>query len=68
MQGLTDFFPISPGRFFAAAEMKLMFAILLLRYDIMLENGKGPQPMRVGTMSLPDAQLYVLLRNLKDDD
>jgi len=57
-----------PGRFFAAAEMKLMFAILLLRYDIMLENGKGPQPMRVGTMSLPDAQLYVLLRNLKDDD
>jgi len=44
-----------------------MFAILLLRYDIMLENGKGPQPMRVGTMSLPDAQLNVLLRSLEDD-
>lgn len=46
--------------------MKLMFAILLQRYDIMLDNDKRPHPMRVGTMSLPDTQLDVLLRNLRD--
>ncbi|KAI6872898.1 hypothetical protein KC343_g725 [Hortaea werneckii] len=54
-----------PGRFFAATEMKLMFAILVSRYDVMLAPGTGPKPWRVGTMSLPDTELQVFFREKK---
>ncbi|KAI7084689.1 hypothetical protein KC356_g6486 [Hortaea werneckii] len=49
-------------RFFAATEMKLMLAILVSRYDVMLAPGTGPKPWRVGTMSLPDTELQVFFR------
>jgi len=51
-----------PGRFFAATEMKLMLAILVSRYDVMLAPGTGPKAMRIGTMSLPDTALQVHFR------
>ena len=43
-------------------EMKLMFAILLLRYDIRLKPDTKPQPFFIGTMSLPDTKLEVLFK------
>lgn len=52
----------SPGRFLAVHEMKLMFAILLLRYDIRLKPDTKPQPFFIGTMSLPDTKLEVLFK------
>jgi len=51
-----------PGRFFASHEMKLMFAILLLRYDISLVPGTKPKEIYVATMSLPDTTMEVLFK------
>ncbi|PLN81947.1 cytochrome P450 [Aspergillus taichungensis] len=54
-----------PGRFLAVHEMKLMFAILLLRYDIRLKPDTKPQPFWIGTMSLPDTKLEVIFKARK---
>ncbi|GKT88318.1 hypothetical protein Ct61P_06168 [Colletotrichum tofieldiae] len=57
-----------PGRFFAVNEMKLMFSLLLLRYDIKLAPGDEPSPWFIATMSIPDTALKVLFkaRSVKD--
>ncbi|OJJ01767.1 hypothetical protein ASPVEDRAFT_150556 [Aspergillus versicolor CBS 583.65] len=49
-----------PGRYLAVHEMKLMFALLLLRYNIQLVPGTAPQPFFIGTMPIPDTKLEVL--------
>ncbi|KAF2742828.1 cytochrome P450 [Sporormia fimetaria CBS 119925] len=51
-----------PGRFFATEEMKLMFATLLLNYDMKLAPGTAPKELRIGTMALPDTNLKVLFK------
>ncbi|KIX10708.1 uncharacterized protein Z518_01792 [Rhinocladiella mackenziei CBS 650.93] len=51
-----------PGRFFAVTEMKLLFSLILLRYDLALEPGTGPKPIYVATMCLPDTKLKVLMK------
>jgi len=41
---VADVFAVSPGRFFAAVELKLVFALVLLNYDIKLKDGKAGFP------------------------
>ncbi|KAJ4212369.1 hypothetical protein NW759_011757 [Fusarium solani] len=51
-----------PGRFLAVHEMKIIFAILLLKYDLKLAPGASPQPWFIGTMAIPDTTLEVLFK------
>jgi hypothetical protein len=37
---------ISPGRFFAATELKALLAHVVLTYDMKFEDGKGAPPQR----------------------
>ncbi|KAF2180150.1 cytochrome P450, partial [Zopfia rhizophila CBS 207.26] len=53
-----------PGRFFAVNEMKLIFANLLLRYDLKLIPGTAPARMFIGTMAIPETKLKVLMRSI----
>ena len=53
----------SPGRFFAANEIKTMMAYLLLNYDIKFaEEGRRPANIRFGPANLPSTSAKVLLR------
>jgi hypothetical protein len=52
----------SPGRFLAVQEMKLMFSLLLLRYDMKLAPGTKPKCFHIATMAVPDTKLPVLFR------
>ncbi|USP79331.1 cytochrome P450 [Curvularia clavata] len=52
-----------PGRFFAVHEMKIMFAILVLHYDIELAPGTKPKETYIATMAIPDTGLNVLFRS-----
>ncbi|KAF9047870.1 cytochrome P450 [Panaeolus papilionaceus] len=52
-----------PGRFFAAAEMKLILAHLVTHYDMKFENeGVRPDDMRISFAILPNPFTKVLLR------
>jgi len=49
-------FVISPGRFFAANEVKVLLAHLLVTYDMKLEEGKGvPRDLYIATMCIARA-------------
>ena len=53
----------SPGRFFAANEIKTMMAYLLLNYDIKFaEEGRRPANILFGPANLPSTSAKVLLR------
>ena len=53
----------SPGRFFAANELKAMLAHILLNYDVKIANGGGrPENMWFGRSSLPNTKAEVLFR------
>ena len=53
----------SPGRFFAANELKIMLAYLVLNYDIKFEEeGKRPANIRFGPADLPSHSAQVLFR------
>lgn len=61
---LMLFFAVrSPGRFFAVNEMKLIFADLLLRYDIKLAPGTAPRRTMFGNSFIPETKLKVLMRS-----
>jgi hypothetical protein len=46
---------ISPGRFFAANEVKALLAHILVTYDIKLEEGKrAPRTLTIGSMRIPE--------------
>lgn len=52
-----------PGRFFASNEIKVIFASLLMRYDVKLKEGMGrPANMRGKTRLGPDTKAEVLFR------
>jgi cytochrome P450 len=63
----TDFLPFGhgrhacPGRFFVAAELKLMLALIVMKYDVKLE-GPHPEPVWVMTSCLPNPKGEVLFR------
>jgi len=50
-----------PGRFFAAAELKLMLALVVMRYDVKLE-GPHPEPLWDVTVCVPNPKGEVLFR------
>ena len=52
-----------PGRYFAACEIKLMLAYVIMNYDVKLENdGVRPKDMWSGTCCVPDPNSKVLFR------
>ncbi|KAF4341565.1 ent-kaurene oxidase [Fusarium beomiforme] len=56
-----------PGRFYASNEMKLTLAILLLRYELKLPDGKGrPRNITIDSDMIPDprARLCIKRRSL----
>jgi hypothetical protein len=45
---------ISPGRFFAAVEVKAMFAYIITAYDIEVEGGKAiPRDFSIAGLNFP---------------
>ena len=50
-----------PGRFFAAAELKLMLALIVMNYDVKLE-GPHPEPVWFMTSCIPNPKGEVLFR------
>ena len=57
----------SPGRFFAANELKAMLAHVVVTYDIKSETpGKMPNERWFGTTLVPDRTSEVLFRKRKD--
>ena len=53
-----------PGRFFAAAEVKLILAHLLTNYDFKYANGRTKRPPSLGieTQNLPDPSIEILMK------
>ena len=46
---------ISPGRFFAANEIKALLAHILVTYDFKLEEGKrAPRILYIGSLQIPE--------------
>jgi len=53
----------SPGRFFAAVELKTMLAHVLLNYDIKMANDAGRPPnITIASEMMPDPSAKVLFR------
>jgi len=53
----------SPGRFFAATEIKMLLAYVLLNYDVKLAGGRGqPADWWFGFHSMPDPTVEVMFR------
>ena len=63
----TDFLPFGhgrhacPGRFFAAMELKLMLALVVMKYEVKLD-GPHPKNLWVGTACIPNPKGEVLFR------
>jgi hypothetical protein len=56
-------FFLSPGRFFAATELKAMLAHVLVSYDVKFENeGVSPASVRFGPSSFPSRSAKVMFR------
>ncbi|KAK1977660.1 cytochrome P450 [Colletotrichum cereale] len=56
-----------PGRFFAANELKIALAHLLLKYDWKLPAGCDPQPKPYGMALLPDPNAVLLIRRRQEE-
>ncbi|EFQ34658.1 cytochrome P450 [Colletotrichum graminicola M1.001] len=56
-----------PGRFFAANELKIALAHLLLKYDWKLPAGCNPQPMPYGMALMPDPSALLLIQRRKEE-
>lgn len=58
---------LSPGRFFAANELKAIFAHVVMNYDVKFENG-GSRPEDIWFVSsvYPDPNAKVLFRKRCD--
>ncbi|KZW02926.1 cytochrome P450 [Exidia glandulosa HHB12029] len=55
--------PACPGRFWAANEMKTMFAYLIYHYDLKMEReGELPEPEWFGAASIPSRSASIMLR------
>lgn len=53
----------SPGRFFAAQELKLMLSEVVLNYDVKMEGGKDrPSNFIFGMNVAPDVTAKVMFR------
>jgi len=57
----------SPGRFFAANEMKTMLAHVVLNYDIKMADGGGrPEDVWFGRFPVPNPEAQVSFRKRVD--
>ncbi|TEA17775.1 Cytochrome P450 monooxygenase eqxH [Colletotrichum sidae] len=56
-----------PGRFFAANEIKIALAHLLLKYDWKLPEGSNPQNFPCGMTLLPDPTVKMLIRRREEE-
>lgn len=57
----------SPGRFFAANELKSMMAHLVMNYDVRMEKaGEVPAPIHYTAMISPNRTAKVLFRKRQD--
>lgn len=57
----------SPGRFFAANELKAMLAHVVTTYDVKLENeGVVPEPLWVASALVPNPTAKVMFRKRQD--
>jgi hypothetical protein len=55
LNGVTHTPSISPGRFFAANEVKALLAHILVTYDFKLEEGKqAPRTFIIDLMHVPE--------------
>lgn len=54
--------PLSPGRFFAIVELKLMMAHLLINYDVALQSGAYPPKLCFETLVIPSRTESILYR------
>jgi hypothetical protein len=60
---LSDDF-VSPGRFFAASELKSMLAHVVVTYDVKLEdNVTHPPSQHIGTFIAANPRAKVMFRN-----
>ncbi|TCD64760.1 hypothetical protein EIP91_003651 [Steccherinum ochraceum] len=58
-----------PGRFFAALQMKMMLAHIVMNYDVQFENGgPGPREKWNVTSLIPDRTAKVYFQKRKTDD
>ncbi|KAL0068149.1 hypothetical protein AAF712_004809 [Marasmius tenuissimus] len=56
-----------PGRFFAVAELKTMFAHLLMNYDVKFKDNEGyPPPFVFGGVVSPNQNAKVMFRKRRD--
>ena len=65
MHGTTSFIcaaDISPGRFFAINEIKLLLAFTLLRFDVKTKDGKRPPDAEFNRAAFPDMKAELLYR------
>lgn len=57
-----------PGRFFAAAEVKIALVHILLKYDLKLdESSPSPKIFKLGYMMSSDPQGKILVRRRKEE-
>lgn len=53
----------SPGRFFAANELKAMLAYILVNYDFKLpEDGRRPENLYIGEVVLPNPEGEIMFK------
>ncbi|KAK5110944.1 hypothetical protein LTR62_005482 [Meristemomyces frigidus] len=53
-----------PGRFFAASEMKQIFANLILRYDMKVIPGTKAMRLYIGAQKIPETKLKILMKRV----
>ncbi|EME83697.1 uncharacterized protein MYCFIDRAFT_137369, partial [Pseudocercospora fijiensis CIRAD86] len=53
-----------PGRFFASQEMKLLLALVVMKYEVRIEGGKRPENWRINGAVVPrdEVEMFVRLR------
>lgn len=61
---------LSPGRFWAASEMKAMMAHLIINYDIgpgpdWVSPNASPPPQNFGVSLVPDPTKHIMIRRRK---
>lgn len=60
--GLSSLSNSSPGRFFVVSELKTMLALVLLKYDVRLVDGKRPGDLLFSIHCLPNMTANVLFK------
>ena len=66
VRGVDDNGVRSPGRFFAANELKAMLAYIVVNYDLKIaEDGERPPNMYIGANVVPSPKGEILFRKRK---